>query len=138
MGKRGPQKTNTKTLDARGSWRGSKVRHDEPPTTGKPKCPAWLSVQAKAHWKALLKRLGGLGIVGEADTDKLAVYCAMMEKFRAAYKEGDLKDMARLASHIDRIGSQFGLSPSARASMAIEMPKKEAEKRKFFREGGVA
>lgn len=127
----GPPKTPTKILDKRGSWR-AKLRHNEPQASGVPKCPVWLSKEAKKHWRLTVKRLMDMKLVGECDTDKLAVYCSCYAEFILAAKNNNVQAMIKLAPIIDRLGTQFGMSPSARASMAIEMPQKEAKQNKFL------
>lgn len=131
MGKRGPAKTPTKQLGLRGSWR-ERQRQGEPETLGKPKCPAWLNKDEKKHFKSLVEKFAKINLAGELDTDKIALYVSLFFRFRAAKKTGDVKIMIRIAPMIDRIGSQFGMSPSARANMSIEMPKKDVEKQEFF------
>ncbi len=133
----GPPKTPTAILEKRNSWR-AKVRHNEPETIGLPEPPEWLDGDALAHWDRCVQRLVNMNIAGEADADKLAIYCVTYIKFRDVCRNNDdpkqLDKMVKAAQLIDRLGSQFGFSPSARANMAIEMPKKDVEKKKFFRD----
>ncbi len=84
MGERGPSRTPTPILHARGS-RLAASRSGEPRyPAGAPKCPAWLGRIAKAEWKRVVPMLEGQGLVTHADLAALAGYCSAVEELAEA------------------------------------------------------
>lgn len=138
MGKRGLPPTPTAILEARGSWR-AKTRKNEPEADGVPVCPEWLQGEAKKHWDITLERLLNMGVVGEIDADKLAMYCAFYVLFlqELSKKNRDANALTKYATMVDKLGTQFGMSPSARAGMATNPPKQKDtdihDIKKYFR-----
>ena len=63
MGRRGPPPTPTPMLKLRGSWRADVNRAEPQPEMGKPKCPDWIDVYAKAAWKQLVPQLEQMGVL---------------------------------------------------------------------------
>lgn len=136
MGRRGPPPTPTSILKLRGSWRG-KARKGEPRAPdGRPPCPTWLRPEAKAAWKRLVPILERMNVLTLADGLTLARYCEMWAQWQdlAVWaQEGDLychteSGMAihpkatlllRYGEALTRLEDRFGLSPSARARLAI-------------------
>ena len=142
MGKRGPARTPTNILKMRGSWLAD-TRVDEPqPEKGRPTCPAWLDKEAKRYWREIAPQLETMGILGKCDRGALARYCRTWAKWRQAEEflmehgdyvtirnaEGQVVEIKeppqvaraiRLGDQLLRLEQQFGLTPSARASMAI-------------------
>ena len=155
----GPPRTPTETLKARGS-RLTKDREDEP--KGKPTapiCPAWLSHDAKLAWKRLMPLLKGMRVLTTSDGNVLARYCdyyvrwremsayvaehgevyTFNDKFENTQRRANPEVSIGLKYHSEllRIEGLFGLSPSARASLAV-VPEKEGEenpKARFFKKG---
>ncbi len=144
MGRRGPQKTPTKVLNMRGSWRG-KAREDEPEAPqGRPRCPAWLRREAKNAWARLIPQLDEMGVLGMCDRNALARYCQMYAKWRVAEEfvaahtegvfvvrngDGSVKEVReypqvaqaiRYGEQLLRLEREFGLTAAARASLAVE------------------
>ena len=140
MGQRGPAPTPTATLEARGSWR-AKTRKDEPVAEGKPRCPEWLTGDAKKAWRKLMPALHQAGLAGEIDRHALARYCQLwarwceLEQFIAERgtvypvknKDGEAVDMkefphvgraSKLADQLLKLEQQFGMTPAARAALA--------------------
>lgn len=134
MGKRGPQKTPTAILEKRGSWR-AKTRKDEAVADGLPECPVWLKGEARKHWFSISQKLANMGITGEVDEDKLAMYCTFYVLFlqELAKPTRDPNVLVKYANVVDKLGSQFGMSPSARANMTTHPVKEKKEKEdKYF------
>ena len=147
MGRRGPRPTPTNILNMRGSWRAT-ARTDEPePERDTPACPKWLRPAAKRAWRELVPQLEGMGILGTCDRNALIRYCEVWARWRAAeeflIQSGDMyvvrgpatsqkavgpilavkeypqSQLAiRLADQLLKLEREFGLTPSARASMA--------------------
>ena len=162
MGERGPAPTPTRILKMRDSWR-AKAREDEPePDPGRPRCPSWLSKEARRAWRELLPQIDRMGLLSKTDRNALTRYCQSWANWRRAeewlMEHGDVypeKDASgkvvgmkefpqvgtaiRLSEHLLRFEKQFGLTPSARAGLALPRDnphenrgKKSAEDRKRF------
>ena len=145
MGKRGPPKTPTKLLQMRGSWL-AKTREGEPqPEQGAPEKPEDLTPNASAAWDHLVPRLEASGVMTRIDGRAFARYCelwALWEDLKAfIHKSGHAHPIrnrkgevtgvkaypqVRLAlqtsEHLLRLEQQFGLTPSARASLSVPAP----------------
>jgi P27 family predicted phage terminase small subunit len=116
-----------------------------------PRCPRWLSADAKAEWNRLAGELWQLGLLTNLDTALFAGYCEIYATWRAAvklvdengptYRAGDLtkrhpavaiasqacRDMLASAQH-------FGLTPAARQRLHVEPMAAPSEKARFFRD----
>lgn len=91
MGKRGPQRTPTKLLKARGSWRADTPdRKNEVKTeSGMPDIPEFLSLPARRRWLKLAPILMRRGLLTEMDGDALGRYCEAMVMYVEAKKYVD-------------------------------------------------
>ncbi len=139
MGKRGPRPTPTATLKRRGSWR-AKARKAEPqPPSGVPACPQWLSLEARQIWDALVPHLHAAGLATSVDTLCLARYCLLYIRWRRAERAlrrygqvmrlgrrkgyAQVRPEAAIARNLHQallqIEREFGLTPAARAGLAI-------------------
>jgi P27 family predicted phage terminase small subunit len=156
MGKRGPPKTPTAMRAARGTLRVH--RDDEPqPPIGGVVMPGHLDEVAAARWRELLPMLQAVRVMTRADIEALARYCDTYEWWLATRaklkKEGDtypilndggeVKYIAqrpevaiahKLAQQLRQLEQDFGLNPSARASLHVEKPQaiEDDEDRKMF------
>ncbi len=105
--------------------------------------PPWLDAVAKAEWRRLEPELARLGLLTVLDVAKFAGYCRWYARWRryesqlsalARKKSGELLVMKKsgivlqhplvsmakqAADMMNRFGSQFGLSPSDRASLSL-------------------
>ncbi len=115
------------------------------PATTMPKCPGWLTKEAKAEWRRVAKPLYRMGLLTELDKQTLAMYCQTWARYEQCQKilaaEGDtyiqpngqpkqrpeyyiMKDcLKELRAFI----TLFGLSPSARMRMELPEPKETNE-----------
>lgn len=116
------------------------------PAANMPKCPSWLTKEAKAEWRRVAKPLFRMGLLTELDKQTLAMYCQTWARYQDAQKilaaEGDtyiqptngqpkqrpeyyiMKDcLKELRAFI----TLFGLSPSARMRMELPEPKETNE-----------
>lgn len=103
-----------------------------------PPCPAFLTKDAKAEWKRIVKDLEILGLITKVDRGELAVYCqAWGDWKKAREKITELEDSGyvestpsgykqmsawmqlanRAEDRMRKAGNAFGLNPSARASL---------------------
>ena len=157
MGERGPAKTPTRILQMRGSWR-ARARRDEPkPESGRPRCPRWLGSRARRKWREVVPHLASMRVLAKCDRNALARYCQLMAMWQEAqdwlrkhgtvYPEKDAKGrtvgireypqvgtVLRIGEQLLRLEKVFGLTPSARAGLAV--PKTEGvtdpRKARFF------
>ena len=140
------------------------TRIDEPradPT--KPRCPSWLPDRAKRVWRRLIPRLERMGILSRCDRNALVRYCHTQGMWEdtvewlvahgtvfpdkdvsgrvIALKEyPQVATMIKLGEQLLRLERQFGLTPSARAELAItkENPLENRGTDRFFKRGGWA
>ena len=150
MGKRGPQKTPTKIKIARGTNRTDYSNEPQPPRTQAVKIPKHLGKVAAAKWRQLLPLLDGIRLMTDADIEALARYCDTYEWWlatRAKLKAegdtypilndgGEVKYIAqrpevsiahKLSTQLRQLEQDFGLNPSARASLKVEPEKPHDE-----------
>ncbi len=140
MGLRGPSPTPSRILKLRGSWL-SKVRGEEPqPSARAPKTPKDLTPDERKVWRGLCRRLEALGIIDEIDQSKLLRYCVYwcrwMSMVQTIRDEGITSEVAKVEDALSRIEQQFGMSPSARARLAMnpspQKADKQTEEKRFF------
>ncbi len=164
MGKRGPAKTPSLILEKRGSWL-AKTRNNEPAhDSGKPVCPSGLNPEAKRIWKLLLPKMAP-AMLQKVDGFALARYCDAYARWWKTRKfldeHGEVYPKKRTDKHgnvfiesmaafpqmriynmleatLSRLEGQFGLTPSARASLALDhsVAKKDTGKGRFFNQSG--
>ncbi len=148
MGLRGPAPTPTKILEMRGSWR-AKEREGEPQfPRARLKAPAWMSDEAKAEWRRVVKACDPLGILADVDRAVLVAYCETWAEMVAIDRdlaakagqpaeslEGLRSARHRAVTQLVRLAGQFGFSPAARArvkgSVADEGSAGEGKSRYF-------
>lgn len=136
MGKRGPPKTPTKILAARGSWRAA-TRPNEPSFVGTPDPPAHLDVAAKAKWKEISPLLVNAGVLTTADADSLAAYCDTFSRYLKAKKIVEKKGLTtddgrkrpevaiveKCSESMLRWLREFGMTPASRSNVKAESKK---------------
>ncbi len=150
MGRRGPPKTPLKVLEDRGSWKAKINKNPIQIKDGKPVKPDWLGEYADAAWDQTCGFLEQMGILASIDNDALLNYCVTWERWRKA--EEFLKENGSTYTTVDKLGNKihreypesklslslaaqllrlqnnFGLTPSARASITLpEKPKDKDE-----------
>lgn len=146
MGKRGPAKTPTNILEAKGSWL-AKTRKNEPKgERDVPPAPEWVTLRGCAIWDKVTKQLAAMNVLCTIDAVALGRYCENLAKWIAAHefvekhgtvypvkdKDGNLVEMKpmpqftamlRLDERLSRSEAAFGMTPSARASLAMDTTK---------------
>jgi len=158
MGKRGPRPTPTKLKILRGNPGCRPLNKDEPePPSDGVSMPPHLGEVAAARWRELLPMLQSVRVMTRADIESLARYCDTYEWWlatRAKLKKegdtypilndgGDVKYIAqrpevsiahKLAQQLRQLEQDFGLNPSARASLHVEKSQaiKDEEDRLMF------
>lgn len=138
MARPGPAPTPSHLRIVRGD-RKDRINTSEPkPKRAKPKCPTWLSKQAKAVWRRTATQLDAMGLLFEADQDILAAYAVAVVTYQEATKlveqEGILIEGRRdgmvtnpavrvqrdQATLIRMLASEMGLTPSSRTRLKAE------------------
>jgi P27 family predicted phage terminase small subunit len=155
---KGPPRTPTAILKARGSWRAAKRVSEPQAELGRPECPSWLRADAKRKWKQLVPLLEGMGILAKVDGDILAQYCQLWARWKAAEiiiaKRGmsekvrrkdretgrwvsagyraipEVKIASDLSAQLARLYAKLGLSPADRAGLSIEKDKEPPTKKR--------
>lgn len=102
--------------------------------------PAWLSTGAKKEFNRIVALFSDNKLLNEADITELAMYCDLLSEYRACNtrlkKNGrsvdgkpspDVRMKLQLAQQIDKLAKNLGLTPSARASMAINLDEIEED-----------
>ncbi|WP_160312279.1 phage terminase small subunit P27 family [Streptacidiphilus albus] len=111
---------------------------------GIPSAPHWLNDGALKQWNRITPILSGMGILTLADRDCLTAYCVSYDQFVTAtrsinetgivvdsYRGGVAKNPALMVqsqalAEMNRWGAALGLSPVARARLAVA-PELEAD-----------
>lgn len=66
---------------------GHRAIRVEPTFTGTPKCPTWLSTEAKKEWKRITGVLADLDLLRAVDTAVLASYCVAFARWQQAEQQ---------------------------------------------------
>lgn len=143
MGKRGPTPEPSKFKLLKGNPGHRPINEDEPKpevTPIVPDPPDWLEAYAKAEWHEVAPRLHSMGLLTVVDLSFFAAYCQSYARWRAAeewiseagvfdeLRAKDVKVRSAIRSpqamvsrdalaDMNRFGSAFGLSPSARTNI---------------------
>jgi len=160
MGKRGPRKQPTALRLLRGDPSKEGKHADEPvPPAGAVVAPEWVTGKAREKWDEVVPQLEAMGLITTADTEAIGRYCAMYEQWVRYLdqirrgldvlvirdKDGKVKYMqstpaatmfVKLGQSMLRIEQEFGLTPSARASMNLPGGEVEDELRRFINGAG--
>jgi len=136
-----PKPTALRALEGDRSKR--KRKKDRTPAKGTPVAPTTLDREAAAEWRRVVPKLAEIGMLSKVDRAGLAEYCrvwSMLQRCHQTLKdEGDylmsLKGhqyphpagqmMVKLSSVLRAYLSEFGLTPAARARLAVEVNEKE-------------
>ncbi len=157
MGKRGPKRTPTPTLELRGSNVPKYHRGREPkPSPGEPTCPHWLSAKGKTIWRKLTPKLKAAGILTVIDGAGLARFCELFVHWREAAVQlrGEdrvivmpngtrcanplFKIVTELSRELARLEQAYGLTPADRAGLSVnssDLAGEPERKARFFARG---
>lgn len=108
------------------------------------KMPRWLSAEAQGIWKDIRKKVRGLELLDNLDTEMLGIYCDLNAKYRAASQmlsQGSqfvgedgkpliitdemIKQTQAWARVIVMYAEKLGISPTARARLAKRRAERE-------------
>ncbi len=94
--------------------------------------PSWLSTGAKNEFKRIVKLFSDTELLNEADIAELAMYSDLLMEYKSCNtrlkkhgreKDGkpspDIRLKMQLSQQVDKLAKNLGLTPTARASMAI-------------------
>ncbi|OXM63134.1 phage terminase small subunit P27 family [Amycolatopsis vastitatis] len=145
MGKRGPDPKPTALRILHGD-RKDRINDEEPvPPTAEIESPDWASEQAREIWARLAPGLESRGVLTAWDTDAFLVLCEALARYRAATQlvngsallvqggSGLMKNPALVVqAEAERTfltyASRFGLTPSDRASIKVEVSDADTSK----------
>lgn len=135
MGKRGPAKEPTATLEKKGSWR-AKVRKDEPVygLLSEIAMPEILDDNGKKIWNRLLPMLGNQGVLTDADLAPFERYCFLWQQWKKLASEGEvnLDKLMKIESGFSKLEQQFGLTPASRPNIKATKIEQEDKTKRFF------
>jgi len=155
VGGKGPARTPTKVLEMRGSSRAKSRKGEPEGPPGVPEPPKWLEGEARAEWDYLVPILETMRVLTRADRSALASLCEAWGEYRKCSDivsaEGLTVVNARGNANRHpasvaqqeawtrwfRLMERFGLTPAARAGMAISTSKPDENrgKTRFFGKG---
>jgi P27 family predicted phage terminase small subunit len=143
VGSRGPAPAPTALKVIKGEKK-SRINQKEPRppvAPSPPRCPSWLSPQAKRVWRSLAADMHRRGVLTDWDRVAFAVFCEAVIHHRKACEMTDASALLVRGAHgalvknpglqiirdqaaiIRGFAQEFGLTPSARSS--IELPDTE-------------
>ena len=139
MTKPGPAPLPTHLKIVKGTVRKDRINSNEPKPKHKiPRCPEWLSEDAKKIWKRTTAQLKSMGILYEADIDIIVAYCNAVVNYQKASLIVDqsgvlikgrrdsvvtnpaVRVQRDAATLIRMLASELGLTPSARSRISLE------------------
>ena len=144
MGRRGPPPKPTRIRLLQGNPGKRPINKREPkPPDGSPRCPAWLSPEAKRAWARMVPKLQRMRILTSVDGEALASFCQTYARWKAAeqflIKHGDVyplrdergcvKSMAQfsqvsiarhLLAQLKTFYQEFGMTPASRTRIEVE------------------
>lgn len=150
MGRRGPKKEPTARQRLKGFPGKRKNAREPKPAADRVQRPTWLGADARAEWERLEPELTRLGLLTNVDVAQFAAYCQWYARWQryeqriaavvaAAEKkkdqDGDLATAtsgyqqahpyvllaAKAADEMRKFAALFGLSPSDRVTLQIEI-----------------
>jgi P27 family predicted phage terminase small subunit len=141
---RRPKPTSLKRLEGNPGKRA--LNDSEPrPRIVLPRPPAHLSDEEKEKWKSIVRELHPLGLVTVLDLDQLSIYCVLWMRWvkaeRMVREKGEIIKTAagniiqnpylsianRTLDQLNKLGAEFGMTPSARSRVKAEPPDAEHE-----------
>lgn len=104
---RPPKPTKLKIL-AGNPGRRPLPKNEPQPRVGAPSCPAWLSGEAKAEWRRIVKELEPIGLVTMVDRAALSAYCQAWAELREATRQLDREGRVIESPVFNRSGDKTG------------------------------
>ncbi len=136
MGRRGPAPTPTALKLLRGETRPSRINRHEPRPVGELGPIPDISPEAQAVWRHVVGALGNTGVLRDADSDIVRIYCETVARYDKASRlldaSGPLitgargRELVKNPLHqvvrddavlIRSLASELGLTPAARVGL---------------------
>ena len=129
----------------RGTLRPCRARHEPQPVSRRPRCPRWLSGDARKAWQRLAPLLYRAGLLTAVDGFALARYVTLWGRWRAAeqhlQEHGSIHKLPsgyvaqspyvsiakQLSVLLTRLESDFGMTPASRSRISVDPPKEEPD-----------
>ncbi len=105
--------------------------HEILPSVGAPSCPEWLPVDAKDEWNRIVPELDRLGVLTCVDNSILVGHCSTYAEIVGCIRSGEPLKAALLAQ-MRAYASELGLSPAARAKLAVPGRNHDDDTAQFF------
>jgi len=136
---RKPKPSHLKAVQGNPGKRPLNNREPKPQYT-MPKCPDWLSLEAKDEWKYVAGELFKMGLLSHVDRAALAAYCQVYARWREAEKFIKITGLVIMTSYGNEIQSpyvgiankslemmhkflvEFGMTPSSRSRLSVKLP----------------
>ena len=148
MGRRGPARKPSKLREVTNPSKAKQRKGEPVPEGGAPEAPEWLTDDARDIWWRVCGHLKGMGTLARCDEFVIGRYCQMFAHWvRTAGRIAEHPDHEKVDSWHMRLGSlndklrmleqQFGLTPAARANLAVEKSDEDENrgKNRFFSAG---
>lgn len=160
MGLRGVPPTPSAILKLRGSRLANRPGEPQPEQKA-PSCPSYLTKAERQVWRQLAKKLERIGVLTIVDQNALARYCVLFVRWRKAcdfleaygttqpVKDGNgnvkcfmhfpqVSEVNKLSVLLLRLEQEFGLTPSSRTRIVVNIPKPQPidNKGRFFGQTG--
>lgn len=155
MTRRGPAPTPEAKLRLAGSRRAGQCKNAPQPKQSDLQPPEWINDDAKAVWAELAPKLKASGCMTELDENAITRYCVDWVRWKQAIlfieKHGEtfpIKDdkgklkylqqlpqvaiASKLAQSLMRLDQEFGMTPSSRTRIGVEIKPEPNEKSRFF------
>lgn len=138
---RGRKPAPAQTNVISGNFRADRHAHGPSVDIGLPPCPKWLPRRARRHWDEIGSLLEKHGLISVVDGDVFALHCDSVSRYEEIC--GQLKSIEDFVDHtpqnfevqavlvqirnklheqIIKTAREFGLTPSARASLKVQSP----------------
>ena len=150
-----PARKPTQLKVLQGTARKSRLTNEPKPKPAAPKCPDWLSKEAKRKWKELAPKLEKLGLLTELDGEQLAALCTHWSIIQQAAK--DIKERGILipsaredgalvknpalqvlrdnSMAFSKYAGHFGLDPVSRGRINLSDEKEKDDFEEFLNRG---
>lgn len=89
------------------------------PADKPPRPPAFLTKEAKTHFRKVAKSLHEAGIILPTDTDALALYCQVYASWSIAIKTDNSILARQLQGQLRQMQNEFGMTPASRSRVVI-------------------
>lgn len=106
-------------------------KHEIEPTVGAPTCPEWLLGESRDEWNRIVPELDRLGVLTCVDNSILVGHCSTYGEIVTCIKAGEPLKAALLAQ-MRAYAGELGLTPAARAKLALPKRDENDETAYFF------